>query len=70
MVISRCDKCKPHPYQDKEYGDKMRVMNPCGKLKESLRCTVCGEEKLSPKGPAPSATRSGGEKKKKKGRTK
>ena len=35
-------------YQDKKYGRKMRVMNPCkaeGKISKcKYRCTVCGRE--------------------------
>lgn len=41
--IKRCD-CK-HEFQDKKYGNGMRVMNPTGKGDKSgdYRCTVCGK---------------------------
>lgn len=47
--IKKCEKCQPHEYQDKQYGDKMRVHNRCGKEKGKMgwRCTVCGNTKLS-----------------------
>lgn len=46
--ILKCD-C-PHPFQDKTYGNGMRVHNPTGKAggKEEgkkFRCTVCKKEK-------------------------
>lgn len=31
-------------FQDAKYGEGMRVMNPIGKDKKGVRCTVCGQE--------------------------
>lgn len=42
-VIRPCPSCVPHAFQDKKYGDKMRVKNPC-KNNAAVRCTVCGKE--------------------------
>ena len=39
MPIAKCT-CK-HEYQDKQYGKDNRVFNP--KLKNEMRCTVCGK---------------------------
>lgn len=43
MAIKLCPNCKPHEYQDKRYGQNMRVYNESvtGKKKN---CTVCGKE--------------------------
>jgi hypothetical protein len=35
-----CPTCRPHEYQDKKRGDKMRVHNPAKEGK--FRCSVCG----------------------------
>lgn len=44
-MISLCKNCKPHPFQDKEYGKNMRVFNPMRKSNSraivGYRCTVC-----------------------------
>lgn len=45
--IMKCEKCKPHPFQDRTYGEKMRVHNPNfgeskTKLGDGWGCTVCG----------------------------
>lgn len=45
MPVKKCQSCKPHPYQDKVYGDKMRVYTTTnGKEASKSRCTVCGKE--------------------------
>ena len=31
-------------FQDERYGSGNRVMNKCGKLPNTYRCTVCGKE--------------------------
>jgi len=45
-MIANCPNCKPHEFQDKTYGYKMRVFNPCYKSNSksivAFRCTVCG----------------------------
>lgn len=45
-MIARHSSCKPHPFQDKRYGDKMRVVNKKRSYDETrkVNCTVCGEE--------------------------
>jgi hypothetical protein len=43
-MIKRCV-CQ-HRFQDKRYGDKMRVKNPVAKKQgfpQEYRCTVCGK---------------------------
>jgi hypothetical protein len=43
-LISKCEKCKPHKFQDETYGVNMRVFNRMGKkqgTKTQWRCTVC-----------------------------
>lgn len=44
-IVSKCDKCKAHEFQDLHYGNKMRVMNfsvkNSTKEKSVYRCTVC-----------------------------
>lgn len=42
-MIKKCD-CK-HEFQDKEYGEGMRVHNECTSKEGKYRCTVCGKEK-------------------------
>lgn len=43
MALVRCEGCTPHPYQDKKYGEKIRVANERVKEGKPLgyRCTVC-----------------------------
>lgn len=45
-MIRKCD-CK-NEFQDKRYGQGMRVMNECGsegsKTGKKVRCTVCEKE--------------------------
>lgn len=53
-MISLCNNCKPHDFQDKTYGKNMRVFNPMRKSGSSsivgYRCTICGNEiKETPK---------------------
>ena len=37
--------CQAHPYQDKTYGDGVRVMNETAEAPtKSYRCTVCGKK--------------------------
>lgn len=43
MAIRAHPDCKPHPFQDQTYGNKMRVMNPTAK-NGGYRCTVCGKD--------------------------
>ena len=47
MKILKC-KCK-HDFQDKQYGEGMRVHNQCTKkptaAKPGVKCTVCGSIK-------------------------
>jgi len=45
-IISKCEKCKNHPFQDQKYGEKMRVFNVGGN-KDAVKyyCTVCGKTK-------------------------
>ena len=43
-LVLRCPSCRPHSYQDKRYGDHMRVHNPkAPKINhpQEYRCTVC-----------------------------
>jgi len=44
-MIKKCS-CK-HEFQDKQYGDKMRVHNKCKGVRTNIawRCTVCGNKK-------------------------
>lgn len=46
MIVQRCDTCKPHDFQDKTYGNKMRVFTVSGKSDSANKCwcTVCGKE--------------------------
>ena len=37
-MIRLCPDCKPHAFQDYNYGSKVRVKNYCD---EGYRCTVC-----------------------------
>lgn len=47
MAIKSCSGCRPDPYQDRKYGDKQRVHNPCNpKTGGGWRCTICGNERL------------------------
>lgn len=50
-MIQKCEPCRPHAYQDRAYGERMRVKNLVpAKSKGSApewRCTVCGEPKRS-----------------------
>ena len=50
-MIAKCDKCKPHEFQDMKYGKNYRVMNelPSEGGQTKLRCTVCGIEKSESK---------------------
>ena len=52
-MIIRCPSCKIHDYQDKKYGLKMRVYNPCqkpgGRTIVGFRCTVCSNKIDAPK---------------------
>jgi ribosomal protein L37AE/L43A len=43
-MILKCNECKPHPYQDQKYGEKMRVHNPKVSKNgiQQATCTVCG----------------------------
>jgi hypothetical protein len=44
--VIECKSCKPHAYQDKQYGNKMRVHNSFSEKNEvKYRCTVCLNEK-------------------------
>lgn len=45
-VVKLCPHCKPHQFQDKEYGKNMRVMNKkkSDPQKPVYRCTVCSRE--------------------------
>lgn len=45
-MIAKCNNCKPHEFQDKQYGNKMRVMNNSllNKL-PAYTCTVCGTKR-------------------------
>lgn len=38
-VVKSCGGCKPHEFQDKQYGKNIRVFNL---TPEGHRCTVCG----------------------------
>ena len=40
-MIKKCPMCRPHEYQDKKYGDRMRVQNAT-KDDTTIRCSVCG----------------------------
>ena len=40
-MLKKCS-CK-HEFQDKQYGDSVRVYNPC-KNDTHARCTVCSKE--------------------------
>lgn len=47
-MIQPCPDCTPHEFQDKTYGNKQRVMNPCKYPGDTskfsgARCTVCGK---------------------------
>lgn len=44
MALIKCENCNPYPYQDKKYGEKIRVANKRQKDGKFLgyRCTVCG----------------------------
>lgn len=48
VKVKRCGKCAHekihHEYQDKEYGEYVRIQNPCDKKEGVYRCTVCGAE--------------------------
>ena len=49
-MIKKC-LCE-HKYQDKKYGEKMRVANPTKTVigtKRIYRCTVCGKDIVSDK---------------------
>lgn len=37
--VRQCPGCKPHPFQDKQYGNKNRVQN---RSRDGFTCTVCG----------------------------
>ena len=43
MALIKCEGCQPHAYQDKTYGDKVRVANRRQKDGKFLgyRCTIC-----------------------------
>jgi hypothetical protein len=48
--VLHCDGCKPHAFQDANYGAKKRLHNPTSKGNpkagaEVYRCTVCGTER-------------------------
>lgn len=45
-VVRRTHVCRPHPFQDRMYGDQMRLMNACVSKMKSVahRCTVCSHE--------------------------
>lgn len=48
-MIRKCD-CK-NQYQDEQYGQGMRVQNPCkpnATGPKQVRCTSCGKEQLIP----------------------
>lgn len=51
-IVATCPTCKPHEFQDKEYGFKKRLHNCCSnkKNKNMMRCTVCGELRDQPHG--------------------
>lgn len=44
-VIRNNHPCRPHAFQDRVYGEQMRVMNACMDKTKGLahRCTVCGQ---------------------------
>jgi len=47
--VKRCDPCKPHEFQDRQYGMNMRVHTPSRKGKVAPQgpgyyCTVCGKK--------------------------
>jgi hypothetical protein len=47
MAVKPCPNCKPHQFQDKQLGPKMRWMNskkPKDKDRFVYVCTVCGKE--------------------------
>ncbi len=39
--VMRCPKCRPHAYQDKHYGEGMRLHNKMKGEPPKFRCTVC-----------------------------
>jgi hypothetical protein len=42
-MITFCPSCKPHEYQDKRFGQNMRIANETQhKSPSKYRCTVCG----------------------------
>lgn len=41
--VKLCVPCKPHDFQDKQYGVNRRIHNPNGK--GDYKCTVCGNIK-------------------------
>lgn len=44
-MIMKCKTCRPHAFQDRVYGHRMRVFNPQtkgGTRITGFRCTVCG----------------------------
>ena len=46
-MIAYHAECKEHPFQDKRYGKKFRVVNPSagyGSTNNNVSCTVCGEK--------------------------
>jgi hypothetical protein len=47
MLARHPGECKPHKYQDTNYGNGVRVMNPASKEGKILgyRCTVCAPNK-------------------------
>lgn len=52
-MIRLCKNCVPHEFQDKLYGLRMRVQNPCFRAGSrqllKWRCTVCGNVEDAPK---------------------
>ncbi len=40
MAIKKCDPCKTHDFQDRQYGKNMRVYTNGKKA----ACTVCGKQ--------------------------
>lgn len=47
MIAKHAGNCKPHAFQDAEYGPGFRVMNPVTDKGKTIggRCTVCCPEK-------------------------
>jgi hypothetical protein len=41
-IIRLCPTCQTHDYQDRRYGPRMRVHNPCPGNVHT--CTVCGKK--------------------------